>query len=160
METYPLFFSYGGLVAGRGYLASVQIDGRCLFERTSSEFVSYFGVNPGGVAGQGSGQQEASRDFLEHVRLVVFELAEEAESFDRFKKLVKDFVQASNPRAGELWSKAVEAVRAGKVDKSKYSREVPAEQPAAVRVREVRYQPSAMKPALNRRPSESIGIAA
>lgn len=150
MNVYPLFFNHGGLVAGRGFLAHVRIQGRCLLEETDEEFVSFFGVNPGGVAGQGSTQDEARRDFLEHLRLVVFDFASEALSFEHFKELVEAFVAETNRPSEAQWLEAVAAVRAGEVDRSGYSRTLPAEQPPAaivVRVRES--SPAAIAPDMN-----------
>ena len=62
MKTYPIIFGpHGGLVAGNGFVASVAIRGRCLFEETGEDFVSVLGVNPGAVASDGETIGEAYR---------------------------------------------------------------------------------------------------
>lgn len=117
MKHYPLIFGpHGGLVAGQGFIASVQIRGRCLLEETDTNFYSVFGVNPGAVAGDGETMSEAHHSFLEGVRLNVFEIAADTRDFDDFKARVERFVQQTNRTSEELWKAAVTRVRAGEVD--------------------------------------------
>lgn len=117
MKHYPLIFGpIGGLVAGNGFIARVQIRGRCLLEETDTNFYSVLGVNPGAVAGDGDTISEAHHSFLEGVRLNVFETASEASDFDEFKVLVERFVRQTNRPNEALWRAAVERVRAGEVD--------------------------------------------
>ena len=117
MKLYPLVFGpHGGLVAGNGFIAHVLIRGRCLLEETGDDFVSILGVNPGAVAGDGGNSGEAYHDFLERVRLIVFDLADEADGFEAFEKSVRQFVHQTNPPNETLWKAAVERVRAGEVD--------------------------------------------
>jgi hypothetical protein len=140
MDRIPLFFNSGGLVAGRGFIANVSIEGRCILERTGKDFVSFLGVNPGGVAGQGDTQSEAYHDFLENLRLVVFEFADEATNFEPFKALVEQFVLEANRPFEQAWHSAVADVRAGKIDRSNYPRVLDADRPASVSVELVAVQ--------------------
>lgn len=117
MKHYPLIFGpTGGLVAGNGFVAHVLIRGRCLLEETDPEFCTVFGVNPGAVAGDGASKSEAYHDFMERMRLVVFEIAGESETFAEFKAQVEELVNATNGPNEHLWREAVELVRSGKVD--------------------------------------------
>lgn len=117
MKNYPILFGpHGGLVAGNGFIARVAIRGRCLFEETDEGYCSVLGVNPGAVAGDGNTMGEAHHAFLERVRLIVFEIAEESGDFDDFKAQVRQFVETTNRPNESLWDRAVERVRAGEVD--------------------------------------------
>jgi hypothetical protein len=117
MNLYPIIYGpIGGLVAGNGFIAHVLIRGRCLLEETSEDFVSILGVNPGAVAGDGTNSGEAYHDFLERVRLIVFDLADEADSFETFHERVSQFVDQTNRPNEKLWKAAVSRVRAGEID--------------------------------------------
>lgn len=134
MDRIPLFFNRRLLVAGRGFIAQVAIEGRCILELTDEGFVSFLGVNPGAVAGQGDSRGEAYHDLLENVRLVLIDLANEAPGFERFKDLVERFVLETNRPFEAAWRAAVEDVHAGKVDHSDYPRAVDAARPPSVTV--------------------------
>jgi hypothetical protein len=140
MDKIPLFFNHGGLVAGRGLIARVVIEGRCILEHTGTDFVSFLGVNPGAVAGQGSTRREAFHDLLENVRLVIIDIATEARDFEQFESLVKRFAMEANRPFEAAWRAAVADVRAGKVDRSDYPRALDAARPAAVTVELVALQ--------------------
>lgn len=117
MKHYPLIFPpHGCLVAGNGFVARVVIRGRCLLEETSDDFFSVLGVNPGAVAGDGANTGEAYHDFLEQVKINVFEIADEAADFAAFKTHVERFVNQTNRPNEALWNAAVALVRAGEVD--------------------------------------------
>ena len=117
MKHYPLIFPpHGSLVAGNGFVARVIIRGRCVLEETSDEFFSVLGVNPGAVAGDGANTGEAYHDFLEQVKINVFDIADEATDFGDFKARVERFVYQTNRPNEALWNAAVALVRAGEVD--------------------------------------------
>jgi hypothetical protein len=134
MDRIPLFFTHSLLVAGRGFISRVAIEGRCILERTGEDFVSFLGVNPGAAAGQGDTQGEAYHDLLENVRLVIVDLATEARRFEQFKDLVERFVLETNRPLEAAWHTAVEDVQAGKVDRSEYPRVLDAARPPSVSV--------------------------
>lgn len=103
-------------MAGNGFIAHVMIRGRCLLEQTNEEFWSALGVNPGGLAGDGTSMSEAYHDLLERMRLVVFDIAEEAESFEDFADQVRHFVLETNRLNEGDWQDAVAKVRSGELD--------------------------------------------
>lgn len=117
MKLYPIIFGpVGGPIVGNGFIAHVQIRGRCLLEETDKDFVSILGVNPGAVAGDGSDSGEAYRDFIERVRLIIFDLADEASDYQTFKQSVDQFVRQTNRPNEKLWKAAVERVRNDEID--------------------------------------------
>jgi hypothetical protein len=147
---YPLFFSHGGLVAGRGFIAQVHIAGRVLLEHTEDDFFTALGVNPGSAAGQGATQSEAMHAMLEDIQLVVFELASEAAGFEHFAASVRAYVLDTNERDQADWGEAVRQVRTGEINTDEYPTRKPGETAASVEVnlvQPVREQP--LTPELN-----------
>lgn len=134
MDRIPLFFTRSLMVAGRGFIARVAIEGRCILERTQDGFVSFLGVNPGAVAGQADSRSEAYHDLLENVRLVLVDLAAEAPGFEQFKDLVERFVLETNHPFEAAWQAAVGDVQAGRVDRSDFPRVLDAARPPSVAV--------------------------
>lgn len=134
MTRYPMFFKHGGLVAGRGFIAHVGIHGRCLLEHTAEDFWSFLGVNPGGIAGDGPTCAEAHRDFLDRVKLVVFDIAEEATDFENFRQSVARFFGETNQSVEADWQAAVARVRSGELDLAGCRRVNATETPIGVEV--------------------------
>jgi hypothetical protein len=111
---YPLVFGFGGLVAGKGFVAGVGFQGRALVEEEAEE-TWIFGVNPGGVAADGPTRGEAFQAFKEACRSVVLDLAEVSGSFEEFKAGVERFFHETNEPTREEWEKAVQEVRNGRL---------------------------------------------
>ncbi len=141
MLRYPLFFSHGGLVAGRGFIAQVQISGRAIVEQTGDAFFTALGVNPGAAAGHGATQSEAMHAMLEDIKLVIFELASQAAGFDEFAATVREYALATHPNDQADWDEAVRLVRAGQVATDAFPTRKPAETKAAAEVHLVATQP-------------------
>ncbi len=158
MERIPLFFHHAGLVAGRGFIAHVAIEGRCILERTAEDFVSMLGVNPSAVAGQGTTQAEAYRDLTDNIEHTVSDISEEAPTFQELKAQVEGFVLGANSRHEAAWRAAVADVRAGKVDRSAFARTLGAEHPPSVTVELVAVE-GAVGPYLNRQDEEQPRVA-
>jgi hypothetical protein len=117
MKTYPIIFGpHGGLVAGNGFIARFSMRGRCLFEETDPDFYSVLGVNPGAVASDGTTMGEAHRAFLDRIRQIAFEIADEAADFAEFSQRVRAFFDRTNRPNEEIWKQDVERVRAGQLD--------------------------------------------
>lgn len=153
MIRYPILFGpHVRLVAGNGFIAHVLIRGRCLLEKTDESFCSALGVNPGAVAGDGATLSEAYHDLLERVRLVIFDIAEEAQSFDDFADQVRRFVLETNRPNEKDWRAAVAKVRAGELDLDGVRRE-DADRGSDVEIRlvapEQRADPQPISPRLN-----------
>lgn len=129
---YPLFFNHGGLVAGRGFIAHVEMHGRCVLEEEGGE-VWFYGVNPGGLAEGASTQGEAQAAFLNGIRDIVSELAAEAPDFDSFSAAVHRFVFDVNRPYEARWTEAVSEVRSGSTSSDGY-RSVHADSAPSVRV--------------------------
>lgn len=116
ISTYPLLFGFRDCVFGKGYAAGVSTDGRALLRKEPEGDFWMYGVSPGGVAGGGSDQQRAYQTFRENFRAVLFDFAEEAESFEEFEELVRKFFNAVNKPREVEWNVALLAVRSGEID--------------------------------------------
>ena len=123
MTRYPMFFKQGGLVAGCDFIASVTIHGRCLLEDTDPTFYSFFGVNPGAVAGDGTTVDEALRNFLDNVRLNVFDISDRSKTFEEFEANIRAFFEAANASTEKQWIEAVQEVRSGKLELEGFRKE-------------------------------------
>ncbi len=114
MTHYPLLFGFRDLVAGNGFVAGVNLNGRALLAEEGDGFVMY-GVNPGGLAAGGSNRGEAQAEFRQSYRSVLFDIAAEAQDFAEFERQVRDFVDETNGPTAAEWDEAVLRVRSGEV---------------------------------------------
>lgn len=132
MTHYPLLFSRRELVEGNGFIAGVALHGRLLLTDEGSEsWVE--GINPGGIAARGVSPSEALAEFCSEYRVVLFDIAAEARSFEEFKEEVERFFNDTSPTADREWRAAVEEVRAGNV-KASWLRMQPADSPLGIEV--------------------------
>lgn len=113
-----MFFRYHDIVLGRGFVASVETQGRVLCTREDGEF-HMIGIEPGGLAAGGSSRPEAHESFRRTFVAVLVDLAHQAGNFEQFKFAVESFVRETSPAALADWSEAVATVRkslAGKTE--------------------------------------------
>lgn len=116
MAHFPLLFGFRDLVAGRGFLAGVAVSGRALMLHDEEDGYWMHGVNPGGMSAGGCDIGEAQRSFRETYRTILFDIAEDASSFDDFEAEVDKFFNDSSPDLLEEWKAAVQEVRTGQVE--------------------------------------------
>lgn len=110
LDSIPLFFRYRDVVFGRGFAATVETTGRALCVREDGEF-TMAGVEPGGMAVSGATRQEAQDTFRKNFTMVLFDIANDADSFQSLKAEVERFVHETSPAVLEEWRQAVEASR-------------------------------------------------
>jgi hypothetical protein len=134
MQNTPLFFNSAGLIAGRGFIASVKIAGRCLLEHTGKDYFTFFGVNPGSAAGQGMTEAEAFRNFVDNIRSVLFDIADEASSFDAFIRELEEYVMDGNEPYEEAWRAAVEDRGSNRFARTEYKETIDAQTQPSIRV--------------------------
>lgn len=139
MNHYPLLFGYRDLVAGKGFVAGVEMDGRALL--VDEDEGSWFcGVNPGGLAAGGTDHGSAALAFRHSYRSVLFDLAAEAATFEDFRQAVEAFFAETNEPTREEWEEAVLAVRDEQVDLTWLIKR-PADLPRSAKVTNVGEQP-------------------
>lgn len=102
-KRFPLIFGYRDLVSGNGYMAGVATQGRALVVEEGDEDFWIYGVNPGGIAGGGATQAAAHEDFRRMFKAVLYDIAEEAQSFEEFKHQVEESFFDVNRHMEEEW---------------------------------------------------------
>jgi hypothetical protein len=109
----PLLFAYRDRVFGNGFVATVVADyGRVLAVLEGEKDVWIYGVRPGGLAGHGRDLAEAHADFRRGFTEVLFDIADEAATFEAFQVEVSRFFDEENLAVGVEWADAVREVRA------------------------------------------------
>ena len=108
----PLYFRFRSPVRGRGFAADVRIRGRITCVEEYGATCAY-GVNPGGLAGGGVDMKSAYVDFRAGLAGVLFDLARDAETFDRFSEATRTFIAATDNESVREWETARDEIRAG-----------------------------------------------
>lgn len=116
MKRYPIVFGLHDLIEGSGYLAAVAMDGRALLHEEDDGSVWVEGVNPGGFAGTGNNPAEALEGFRREYKAALYDMAEEATSFEVFRAQVQAFFDNQGEIPVREWMEAVEDVREGRVE--------------------------------------------
>ena len=110
---YPLLFTYHDILAGNGFIAGIRIRGRSLMVEEEDGDVWIYGVNPGGISNGGKSQKEAASAFRSVYQAVLYDIAEEAQTFAELKDEVESFCAETNVPNAQEWRKAVKLVRNG-----------------------------------------------
>jgi hypothetical protein len=111
---YPLLFGFRDLVAGKGFLAGVAVNGRGLLVHDDEGYWMH-GVNPGGLSAGGVDMGAAQQAFRETYRTILFDISASVEDFEEFKAEVAQFFHETSDTLLLKWVDAVEAVRDGSV---------------------------------------------
>jgi len=133
MTAYPLLFGRRELVEGDGFIAAVDLHGRALLTEEEDGTFWVEGVNPGGFSASGGSRSEALAAFCQEFRVVLFDIAVDARSFEEFKAEVEKFFRETSQIALKDWENAVREVRAGKLE-ADWLVQRPADSPLAVDV--------------------------
>jgi len=112
MTHYPLLFGFRDLVAGRGFLAGVAVHGRALLVHDDDLGYWMYGVNPSGLAAGGADVGEAQCSFRETYRTVLYDIAEDVDSFEAFEAEVRRFFDEPGGFLSD-WTEAVKAAKSG-----------------------------------------------
>ena len=139
---YPLLAGFRENVLGRGFIASVAINGRALAVQEDERRWWIYGVNPGAIAASGSTLLEAHASLLRTFRSYLADVAQEANDFAEFKSEVERFFEQCDPDTLREWEEAHAAVRAGRVTFDQLPRVVIlGKPPLEVQVIEIRPSP-------------------
>ena len=114
MTQYPLLFRCQELVAGRGFVAHVDVRGRLVGHKLEDGGFWISGVEPGDVSASGATIREAFAVYLESLKGVLVDLALEPETFEAFRNEVQCFFGRKDVPEEITWRAAVEAVRANR----------------------------------------------
>jgi hypothetical protein len=116
MANYPLMFTLRDIISGEGYLAGITLSGRALMVKEDDGNWWMYGVRPGAIADYGITPQEAFQKFRGRYKDLLFDIAEEASDFGKFKAEVEAFYSQPNPEEETRWTEAFRAIRNGKTE--------------------------------------------
>jgi hypothetical protein len=136
MTSYPVLFGYRDVIPGRNFVAFVKTDGRALLTKEQDGYWLY-GVYPGGIAGGGKEIAEASREFKMSYLSVLFDIAEEASSFEAFKEEVEQILSQRNAPTEQEWETAHAQVKSGQLSTTELPRRDASTRPPCVEVQRV-----------------------
>ena len=122
-------FTWRDVVSGNGYLAGVTLYGTALMTKEDDGKWWCYGVRPGALADFGEIPLEALNKFHERYKMVLYDIAGEATSFDAFKNEVEKFYNQPDLEEEDRWQRAVLAIRQGEVEVEPPFSELPRENP-------------------------------
>jgi len=97
--TFPIVYTFRRLIAGHGFIADVALRGHALqVEQDDGTWI--YGVAPGGIAGSPEGE------FFESLATILFDIAHEATTFDRFREDVTIFFFETCVPNLEIWKQS------------------------------------------------------
>jgi hypothetical protein len=126
MAAFPLIYGFRELVAGNGFVAGVEVNGRLLLRFEEGEWWAH-GVEPGGLSAEGSSELEAYRSFRATLREVLVDSAVLTDGFESFKTDVEGLCAQRNDGWEAEWQEAREAVRSGRLAAEGQLAELPRE---------------------------------
>jgi hypothetical protein len=112
----PIMITFRDVISGDGFLAGITLSGRALMREDDGKWWMY-GVRPAALAESGSTIDEAFSHFHNRYLETLFDMAQEASSFDEFRDEVERFFYEAdaNDEDERLWDNALKAVRTGKL---------------------------------------------
>lgn len=110
VEAHPLIFTIRDAISGRGFLAGVTVRGKGIMLHEFGEWW-FYGVRPGAIAACGATPSEAFGAFRTRFLETMFDFAEEADSFSKFRERAEAFYHQPEPAQEELWEGALALVR-------------------------------------------------
>ncbi len=114
---WPLYFSHRESIEGKGFVAVVSMQGRCLVAREpradqDGDAWVFYGVQPSSLSAEGASLPAAFAAFRERLKDILFGFADEAATFEEFHAVVAEFFNDVDADA-ETWAKAAADIRAG-----------------------------------------------
>ncbi len=129
MSDYPVMFTLRDAVSGNGYLAGVTVSGRATVRLKEDGKWWMHGVRPSGISAPGSTPEEAFLRFRETYKYVLFDLAQESETYEDFRSAVEALYIQRNEVEEECWESAFKAMRTGGVPTDGYFATLPKQAP-------------------------------
>ncbi len=145
-KQYPMVFTFPQVIVGNGFSARVEIHGRALLVEDDGD-VWIHGVQPGGFAGGGESYGKACHEFRVSYQSVLYDIAQEAQSFDGFRAQIEEFFSTVNDAYSAEWELALSAVRKNDTALAGFNK-VPAES-RPVKIKVTQLDNRSMRPDLN-----------
>src|ERR1700722_17420818 len=115
MTNYPVMFTLRDTVSGNGFLSGITLSGRALVVKEDDGKWWMYGVRPGAIAESGSTPEEAFLRFRKAYRNLLFDFANDSQSFELFRKCVEQFYSQPEDDEQMRWVEAFLALRSKKV---------------------------------------------
>jgi hypothetical protein len=112
----PLVCTYRNTVAGNGFVAKVEMRGRMLAVVDDDTQVWLHAVHPAGWADFGATIAEAHAQFRHSYTAILYDVAEDAATFDDFRSAIDALDRAAEPLL-ESWKEAVQDMKAEWADR-------------------------------------------
>lgn len=162
LKNHPLLITLRDAISGDGFLAGITLSGRALMRKEDDGKWWMYGVRPAGLADSGETIDEAFSHFRGRYLDILFDMAQEASSFDDFRKEVEGFFNEgdANDEDERLWEEALKAIRMGEVSPPKefagFERKSPESTPSQITVERLNDAEKRFKPSDNVRDTYSL----
>lgn len=115
LNEHPIMITLRDVISGDGFLAGITLSGRALMRFEDGAWWMY-GVRPAAIAESGETIEEAFSRFRNRYKEVLFDIAEESQTFDQFKASVEKFFYEADVDSEDerLWEEALKVVRNAK----------------------------------------------
>lgn len=116
LKEHPIMLTLQDPISGNGFMARVTLSGRALmrFEDEDGRWWMY-GVRPAGITAPGENIEGAFLAFRSRYKEILFDIAQESESFEDFETKVQRFFNETDADGEDeqLWEAALVAIRSG-----------------------------------------------
>ena len=131
LKEHPLMITLRDAISGDGFLAGITLSGRALMRKEDDGKWWMYGVRPAGLAESGETIEEAFAHFRSKYTEALFDIAEEAATFDDFKSEIERFFYESDASDEDerLWESALTAIRSGMISAPEPFDKLPRESP-------------------------------
>lgn len=102
-------------ISGNGFLARITMSGRSLMRKEDDGQWWMYGVRPAAIATSGANIEEAFLRFRNRYKEILFDIAQESQTFENFASEVERFFNESDADNEDerLWEQALTAIRSG-----------------------------------------------
>jgi hypothetical protein len=115
LKEHPIMLTLQDSISGNGFFARITMSGRTLMRKEDDGKWWMYGVRPAGIAASGENIDEAFLNFRSTYKDILFDTAQESQTFEDFDKAVQRFFDEgdSDNQDERLWEAALQTIRAG-----------------------------------------------
>jgi predicted RNase H-like HicB family nuclease len=114
VQEHPIMITLQDAISGNGFLAKITLSGRTLMRYEDDGKWWMYGVHPAAIAASGCTIDEAFLRFRQAYKEVLFDIAQDSESFPEFRTEVERFFNEGDAD-GQAWENALRAIRDGNI---------------------------------------------
>jgi hypothetical protein len=115
LKEHPIVVTLQDSISGNGFLARITMSGRTLMRKEDDGKWWMYGVRPAGIAASGGNIEEAFLRFRNSYKEILFDIAQESQTFEDFATEVQRFFNESDADNEDerLWEAALGSIRSG-----------------------------------------------